>query len=510
MSATVSNAGDGESAATTLRYHQSTDSAITNTDTVVGTDLVAALGATGSSSESVDLTAPSSPGTYYYGACVDAVADESDTTNNCSSSVQVTLPSNQSPVTVGTIGALELMVRDTVDVEVSGNFQDPEGGPLAYIAAAADQRVATATAAGTVVEVVGAQRGQTTVTVTATDTGELSAEQTFGVTVVPQGNRPPMAVGTIADLSLNVRAEDQTYPAPSNRYIIDDFRRYFRDPDGDHLDYSANSSNSDVVTARVSIVPSHPLYQVYGRAVGTGEATVTITATDTEGLTGQHAFGVTVGPPIPNGAPTVSRIPRRTVYVGQDEDRIRLRQYFDDNDLYGFDFDLRYTVSTADTSIARSRLHDKRDPISRHGFAWLLTKGVSKGRTATTVRGTDRLGLSVETTFNVVSTTRPPIVERSFSDRSVVVGKEVTVFDIHDGYFSDPDGTKLEYNASSSDTSVVRTSVRTYGPYPEGNRTHLTLTARWGRVGTAEITVTATDPTEESVSQAFTATVTAE
>ena len=28
----------------------------------------------------------------YYGACVDTVTDESDTTNNCSSSVQVTVP----------------------------------------------------------------------------------------------------------------------------------------------------------------------------------------------------------------------------------------------------------------------------------------------------------------------------------------------------------------------------------------------------------------------------------
>ena len=28
-------------------------------------------------------------GAYYYGACVDAVTDESDTTNNCSASVQV-------------------------------------------------------------------------------------------------------------------------------------------------------------------------------------------------------------------------------------------------------------------------------------------------------------------------------------------------------------------------------------------------------------------------------------
>ena len=34
------------------------------------------------------LTAPGREGAYYYGACVDAVAGESDTANNCSGSVQ--------------------------------------------------------------------------------------------------------------------------------------------------------------------------------------------------------------------------------------------------------------------------------------------------------------------------------------------------------------------------------------------------------------------------------------
>ena len=92
LSATVRNAGDESSAATTLRYYRSTDATITTSDTQVGTDEVAELAASGTSSESVSLTAPSTPGTYYYGACVDTVTDESDTTNNCSSSVQVTVP----------------------------------------------------------------------------------------------------------------------------------------------------------------------------------------------------------------------------------------------------------------------------------------------------------------------------------------------------------------------------------------------------------------------------------
>ena len=91
LSATVSNRGDGESAATTLRYYRSSDATITTGDTSVGTDSIPSLAASGTSDQSVDLTVPDTAGTYYYGACVDAVTDESDTTNNCSASVEVTV-----------------------------------------------------------------------------------------------------------------------------------------------------------------------------------------------------------------------------------------------------------------------------------------------------------------------------------------------------------------------------------------------------------------------------------
>ena len=91
LSATVSNHGNGESTATTLRYYRSTDATITTSDTEVGTDAVAGLAPSGSDSQSVELVAPSAPGTYHYGACVDAVAGESNTANNCSTSVQVTV-----------------------------------------------------------------------------------------------------------------------------------------------------------------------------------------------------------------------------------------------------------------------------------------------------------------------------------------------------------------------------------------------------------------------------------
>ena len=103
LSATVTNAGDGESSATTLRYYRSPDATITTADTEQGTDAVDALAASGSSAESIGLTAPSTAGAYYYGACVDAVSDESDTRNNCSPSVRLDVQEPPAPdLEVGT------------------------------------------------------------------------------------------------------------------------------------------------------------------------------------------------------------------------------------------------------------------------------------------------------------------------------------------------------------------------------------------------------------------------
>ena len=92
LSATVRNQGTGRrSTATTLRWYRSDDATISTGDTEVDTVAVGALGAQGTSAESISLTAPSSAGTWYYGACVVSVADESNTRNNCSGVVTVTV-----------------------------------------------------------------------------------------------------------------------------------------------------------------------------------------------------------------------------------------------------------------------------------------------------------------------------------------------------------------------------------------------------------------------------------
>ena len=91
LSAIVRNQGSRRSATTTLRYYRSSDATLSSADTEVGSDAVSDLSASGTSDESIRLTAPSNAGTYYYGACVDFVSGESDTANNCSSGVAVTV-----------------------------------------------------------------------------------------------------------------------------------------------------------------------------------------------------------------------------------------------------------------------------------------------------------------------------------------------------------------------------------------------------------------------------------
>ena len=91
LNATVRNQGTAPAAATTLHYYQSPDATITANDAPVGTDPVSGLSADDTSAVSIALTAPSSAGTYYYGACVQSVRGERNTDNNCSTGVQVTV-----------------------------------------------------------------------------------------------------------------------------------------------------------------------------------------------------------------------------------------------------------------------------------------------------------------------------------------------------------------------------------------------------------------------------------
>ncbi len=89
LEASVRNQGDVVSDSTTVRYFVSTDSTISDSDTELGTDTVPALGPGGGVDLSELVTAPSNPGTYWVGVCVDPVPGESNTANQCSIGIEI-------------------------------------------------------------------------------------------------------------------------------------------------------------------------------------------------------------------------------------------------------------------------------------------------------------------------------------------------------------------------------------------------------------------------------------
>ncbi len=89
FSAIVRNRGPAVSDATTLRYYRSDDRAISTSDTQVGTGELNALSPAGTSFEEIALAAPTTPGTHFYGVCVEPVEGEFYVGRNCSGSVTV-------------------------------------------------------------------------------------------------------------------------------------------------------------------------------------------------------------------------------------------------------------------------------------------------------------------------------------------------------------------------------------------------------------------------------------
>ena len=318
FSATVRNQGDGDaSSSTTLRYYRSTDATISASDTEVGTDRVISLDASETSDESIALDAPSDAGTYYYGACVDALSDESDTQNNCSVAVTVTVgqPVNQAPVAQGTIPAQNLDVGESVRINVTSYFRDPDGDRLTYSAATSDAAVATAATSGSTVTVEGKSAGNATITVTADD-GSLTARQAIRTTVqIPVVLAPDLVV------ELPTVTEDQL--SADDRFTFRAVVRNQGDGRGSSTtlryylsaDATITSGDTEVGTDRVSSLrPSSTSNEFISlrapAALGTHYYGACVDALSEESDTGNNcsaAVMVTVaGPDLVVGLPTVS------------------------------------------------------------------------------------------------------------------------------------------------------------------------------------------------------------
>ena len=98
ITANVLNRGSATSSSTRLRYFRSNNSTISRGDTQLGTDNIGSINPNGSSTQSTNTSAPSSTGSYWIGACVDSVTNESNSNNNCSTGRRIDVTTNPTPL----------------------------------------------------------------------------------------------------------------------------------------------------------------------------------------------------------------------------------------------------------------------------------------------------------------------------------------------------------------------------------------------------------------------------
>ena len=188
---------------------------------------------------------------------------------------------NRPPVASGSIPSQSLQTGASATFDIDGFFNDPDGDQLTYTAESTRAGQATASMSGSNLTISGIAEGDPSVTVTATDPGGLFAALSTQVSVrLP--NRAPEAVGSAAAVSVE---EERPFEL--------DVIWYFRDPDGDRLEYSAVSNDPGVAAAEVSGSV------VSFTAVSSGVTSVAVTATDPGGLSATQEVQVqsTAGPP---------------------------------------------------------------------------------------------------------------------------------------------------------------------------------------------------------------------
>ena len=205
---TLTNQGTHAAPATTIRYYRSLDATISAADTELRAVNVGQIGAGKSTTTWALLLSPTVSGVYYYGACVDGVASESDTSNNCSFGIRVTAEAQGAGqkllLPIGTIPAQHLEVGGSpVVLDVSGNFV---GQVERWTASFRGTGAVAVRVSGPEMTLVPISKGWWIVTIEARR-GHLVAKQTFPVSV-SDADTPEPAGDTPLDLSPEVSIPD--------------------------------------------------------------------------------------------------------------------------------------------------------------------------------------------------------------------------------------------------------------------------------------------------------------
>ena len=271
---------------------------------------------------------------------------------------------NEAPSVRGDMPDQLMTEGDTVSIDVKSYFTDPDGDSLTYTAVTSSASVLSASVSGSRLTLIALAPGEAAVTVTAADPGGLKATQEFDA-MVEHMNRAPVIGDSIPEQVLD-RSDTVTV----------DLASHFTDPDDDVITYEATSSNELLLTVSVS------QDELTLAGVRPGTVTVSVTATDPEGLSATQDFNTIVEGV--NHAPEVVDT-MADASMEQDEYVVfQLSSHFSDPD----DDPLTHTTVPSDT-LAVS--------VSINGDTLRISSGAPDGTTVE-VTATDPSGLSATQT----------------------------------------------------------------------------------------------------------------
>ena len=278
----------------------------------------------------------------------------------------------------GLIDDISLYVLESTSVEIC--FNDESVGTLTYGSQSSESSSVTATSIGKTVELLAVAVGEATITVTATNKDSLSADLSFRV-IVP--NRNPQSCTDVPDEAIELFIGD-TISSPV----------CFTDPDNHELTYSVGSSNPNVVVAEAT----DTVITFIG--VGLDSATITVTATDTEGGATAVEFSIV----IPNRNPVICRaLPTEGVLIIPET--LAFPVCITDPDGHA----LSDSIATSNQNVL-AELSSGRDT--------LYVTGLSAGDSYVKLWSTDPYGASAETAMTLTVRDEVTVLSDDFDDDS--------------------------------------------------------------------------------------------
>lgn len=338
----------------------------------------------------------------------------------------VNVNNNEPPILAQKIEDIDTRIGRVTDILLSSHFED-EGDELEFEVTIDDEEVVeTSIQDNETLQISARAEGETTCTVTATDTLGESISDEFEISVL-EANDPPVVTRQLDDIEISLISHV--------RYDVD-IKGLFDDEKPDELEIEIEPSTEEY--ADVVLRENNTVIRIY--PLKRGDFIITVTAEDDIEQTASTDFHVAILSEEINTAPQVDE-PIADQVICVDEDfEAELEDVFSDAERD----DLTFTAASDDSDIATVDISDSNV---------LTVHGESAGTATITAEATDPDGKSATDTFRVTVKTAP-ITNQSVAAVTLQYGGESLSVNMHDS-FSDADGDPLAFHTLDGNESEI-------------------------------------------------------